>query len=71
MELVRGYILEIEVRDKWHIGLASSDMERPALQYAHQHLQAFLNIFEVITYASSKIKKWLGKHNKLALISLK
>ena len=57
MELVRGYILEIEVRDKWHIGLASSETERPALQNALRRLQALLNIFELITYASSKIKK--------------
>ena len=62
MELVSGYILEIEVRDKRHVGLASSNMEKQALQNALQRLQASLNIVEVVTDASSTIKKLLGKH---------
>jgi len=28
MELTTGYILEIEVRDKRHVGLASTNMEK-------------------------------------------
>ena len=47
MELVSSYILEIEVRDKRHVGLASPNMERQALQNALQCLQASLNIVEV------------------------
>lgn len=62
MELVSGYILEIEVRDKRHVGLASGNMEKQALQNALQRLQASLNIVEVVTDASSTIKKLLGKH---------
>lgn len=31
MELVSCYILEIEIRDKRHVGLASSNMEKQAL----------------------------------------
>lgn len=64
MELVSGYILEIEVRDKRHVGLASSNMERQALQNALQRLQASLNIVEVVTDASSTIKKLLGENTK-------
>ena len=63
MELVSGYFLETEVRDKQHVGLASSNMEKQALQNALQRLQASLNIVEVVTDASSTIKKLLGKHN--------
>ena len=63
MELVSGYILEIEVRDKPHVGLASTNMEKQALQNALQRLQASLTIVEVVTDASPAIKKMLGKHN--------
>ena len=62
MELVKGYILEIEVRDNQHVGLASSNMEKRALQNALQRLQASVNIVEVVNDASSTIKKFLGKH---------
>ena len=34
MELTSGYILEVEVRDKRHVGLASTNMEKVALQNA-------------------------------------
>ena len=62
MELVSSYILQIEVRDMRHVGLASSNMERQALQNALQRLQASLiHIVEVVTDASSTIKKLLGK----------
>lgn len=68
MELVSGYILEIEVRDKRHVGLASPNMEKQALQNALQRLQGSLNIVEVVTDASSTIKKLLGKQiNKMLL----
>ncbi|CAH3163345.1 unnamed protein product [Porites lobata] len=57
MELVSGYILEVEVRDKRHVGLISSNMEKQALQISLQRLQQSLNIVEVVTDASSSIKK--------------
>ena len=57
MELVSGYILDIEVKGKQHVGLASSNREKQALQNALQHLQAPLNIVEVVTDASSTITK--------------
>lgn len=60
MELVSSYILEIEVRDKRHVGLTSANMERQALQNALQRLQVSLNIVEVVTDASSTIKKLLA-----------
>lgn len=62
MELVSGYILEIEVRDKRHVNLALSNMERQALQNALQQLRSSLDIVEVVTDASPTIKKLLGKH---------
>lgn len=62
MELISGYILKIEVRDKQHVGLTSTNMEKQALQNALQRLQLALNIVEVVTDASTTIKKLLGKH---------
>ena len=68
MELVSGYILEVEVRDKRHVGLASVNMERQALQNALQRLQTSLNVVEVVTDASTSIKKLLGKNSSIAVL---
>ena len=61
MELVSGYILEVEVHDKRHVRLASSNMERQALQIALQRLKQSLNVAELVTDTSSSIKKMIGK----------
>ena len=61
MELVSDYILEVEVRDERHVGLASTNMERQALQNALQRLRSSINIVEVVTDASTSIKKMIGK----------
>ena len=56
MELVSGYILEVEVTDKRHVNLVSVNMEKRALQ-----IKGVLNIVEIVTDASSTIKKLIGK----------
>ena len=61
MELVSGYIVEVEVRDKRHVGLTSANMEKAALQIALQRLRETLNVVEVVTDASTTIKKMIGK----------
>ena len=61
MELTLGYILEAEVRDKRHVGLASINMEKVALRNALTRLQQALDVVEVATDASASIKKMLGK----------
>ena len=68
MELVSGYILEVEVRDKRHVGLTSVNMEKQALQNALQRLQTSLNVVEVVTDASTSIKKLLGKNSKITVL---
>jgi len=60
MELVSDYILEVEVRDKRHVGLASTNMERQALQNALQRLCSSINVVEIVTDASTSIKKMIG-----------
>ena len=57
MELVSGYIVEVEVRDKRHVGLASTNMEREALRIALQRLRTTINVVDV----STSIKKMIGK----------
>ena len=61
MELVSGYILEVEVNDKRHVNLVSVNMEKNALHSALQRLRGLLNVVEIITNASSTIKKLIGK----------
>jgi len=43
MELVSDYTLDVEVWDKRHVGLASTNMERQALQNALQRLRSSIN----------------------------
>ena len=61
MELTSGYILEVEVRDKRHVGLASTNMEEVALWNALTRLQTVLDVVEIATDASASIKKMRGK----------
>ena len=61
MELVRGYIVEVEVNDKRHVNLVSVNMEKNALRSALQRLRGILNVVEIVTDASSTIKKLIGK----------
>ena len=51
-----GIHLEVEVRDKRHVGLASTNMEKVALKNALTRLKRVLDVVEVATDASSSIK---------------
>lgn len=68
MEITTSYILEIEIRDKRHVGLSSANMEKEALKNALNRLSAVLNIGEVATDASSSIKKLIGRYICSSLI---
>lgn len=70
MELTSGYILEIEVRDKRHVGLASTNMEKVALKNALTRLKRVLDVVEVATDASSSIKKLIANEFKDVFHSL-
>jgi len=69
MELTSGHILEVEVRDKRHVGLASTNMEKVALQNALTRLKRVLDVVEVATDASASIKQMIGKCQCLFKIS--
>ena len=60
MEMFSNYILEIEVRDKRHVGLSSTNMEKEALKNALTRLKNVVDVVEVATDASSSIKKLIG-----------
>ena len=70
MELVSGYIVEVEIRDKRHVGLVSTNMEREALQNALQRLRTTLNVVEVVTDASPSIKKMICKFSACLIIMI-
>ncbi len=61
MEITSNYILEIEVRDKRHVGLSSTNMEKEALRNALRRLSNVLKVVELATDASSSIKTLIGR----------
>lgn len=61
MEVVSGYILEVEILDKRHVNMKSPCMEKQALKNALTRINRVLNVVEVCTDASSTIKKLVGK----------
>lgn len=70
MEMITGYVIEIEVLDKRHVGLKSSVMEKKALNHCLQRLHRVLNVIEVCTDASSSIKKLMTDEFKTLFHSL-
>ena len=61
MEVVSSYILEVEVRDKRHVGLSSTKMEQEALVNTLSRVSNSFKVVELVTDASSTIKKLMGK----------
>ena len=61
-DVTSGYIIEIEVIDKWHVGLASTNMEREAFKKALHRMKNVLNVVELVTDASGSIKKLVGNY---------
>ena len=58
----------VRKRDKQHVGLTSVNLEKQALQNALQRLQTSLNVVEVVTDASTSIKKLLGKNSNTTVL---
>ena len=61
MESTSEYIIHVEVLDKLHVALASTNMEREAVKRSLAKTENDFNIIELVTDASSSIKKLLGK----------
>ena len=60
MEMTSDFIVDLEIQDKRHSDLKSSNMERNALKNVLTRIRTVLNIVEVVTDASSSIIKMLG-----------
>ena len=61
MESTSEYIIHVEVLDKRHVALASTNMEREAVKGSLAKTEIDFSIIELVTDASSSIKKLLGK----------
>ena len=55
MEVTSNYILDIEVLDKRHVGLISTNMEKEAAQRSLDRLKQELKIVEFVTDASTSV----------------
>ena len=61
MEVESNYILDIEVLDKRHVGLVSTNMEKEAVRRSLDRLTKELKVVELVTDASTSIKALLGE----------
>ena len=61
MEVNSNYILDIQVLDKRHVGLVSTNMEKEAVSRGLDRLSEDINVCELVTDASTSVKALLGK----------
>ena len=61
MEVESNYILDIEVLDKRHVGLVSTNMEKDAVRRSLDRLSDEVKVVELVTDASTSVKALLGK----------
>lgn len=62
-------ILHVETVDKREVRLQSPNMEREAFTRSMAHIQQFVHCPEVITDASSSIRKIIGKFIVFAVVT--
>ena len=61
MEVESNYILDIDVLDKRHVGLVSTNMEKDAVWRSLDRLSDEVKVVELVTDASTSVKALLGK----------
>ena len=61
MEVESNYILDIEVLDKRHVGLISTNMEKEAVARSLDRLNKDAHVVELVTDASTSVKALLGE----------
>ena len=61
MELNSNYIIHIEVLDKRHVDLVSTNMEREGIKRSLNKLRKDFHVTELVTDACTSVKKLLGK----------
>ena len=67
MEITTGYIIDLEVLDKREVELKSVNMEKKAPENILQRIKSVLNVVEVVTDASTSIKKMMSRLRKQML----
>jgi hypothetical protein len=63
VEANSNYIIEVEILDKRHVGLASTNMEREAVKRGLERLTQYIKVVEFVTDASTSVKALLGMYN--------
>ena len=63
VETNSNYIIGIEIVDKRHVGLASTNMEKEAVKRGLERLTQEINVVEFVTDASTSVKALLGMYN--------
>ena len=63
VETNSNYIIDIEIVDKRHVGLASTNMEKEAVKRGLERLTQEINVVEFVTDASTSVKALLGMYN--------
>ena len=63
VEANSDYIIDIEVLDKRHVGLASTNMEKEAVKRGLERLTKEIKVVEFVTDASTSVKALLGMYN--------
>lgn len=61
MEINTNYIIYIEILDKRHVGLVSTNMEKEAVRRSLEQLSKDAKVVELVTDASTSVKSLLGK----------
>ena len=61
MEVNTNYILDIQVLDKRHVGLVSTNLEKEAVSRGLDCLSEDIKVCELVTDASMSVKALLGK----------
>ena len=60
MEVESNYILDIEILDKRHVGLISTNMEKEAVRRSLDRLIKEIQVAELVTGASTSVKALMG-----------
>jgi hypothetical protein len=63
VEANSNYIIDVEILDKRHVGLASTNMEREAVKRGLERLTQEIKVVEFVTDASTSVKALLGMYN--------
>ena len=72
MEAESNYILDIEVLDKRHVGLISTNMEKEAVRRSLNRLTTEIKVAELVTDASTSVKALMGifKYNFFTIVMI-